>query len=221
MARPILVVGSSGQAGSVIDAVEQGGAFRIAGLLDRFRPMGSIVHGYSILGGEADISRLRAEHCIEGVAVAIGDNWGRSESVRLLLEQAPDLSFVTVVHPAATVSSRATAGSGTVVLAGAVVGANCKLAQFCIVNTNSSIDHDCILGAYSSIAPGATLGGNVTVGAFSAVCLGANIVHGCRVGEHTVLGAGATLLSDLSDHVVAYGLPARPVRTRATGEPYL
>jgi acetyltransferase-like isoleucine patch superfamily enzyme len=90
-----------------------------------------------------------------------------------------------------------------------------------IVNTKASLDHDGIMGASSSFAPAVTAGGEVTIKPFAAVLLGANIIHGISTGEHSVVGAGSLVLSNVPDRVVAYGLPARIIRTRQPGEPYL
>ena len=59
------------------------------------------------------------------------------------------------------------------------------------------------------------------MGEYTAVCLGARVVHKIRIGPHTVIGAGATVLCDLPHHVVAYGTPARVVRSREESELYL
>lgn len=40
------------------------------------------------------------------------------------------------------------------------------------------------------------------------------VVVGCRVGEGAVVGAGATVLSDVPDHAIAVGSPARVVGMR-------
>jgi len=61
----------------------------------------------------------------------------------------------------------------------------------------------------------------VHIGAFTAVGLGASVIHEVTIGPHTVIGAGAVVLVEVPDHVVAFGVPARVVRARAEGEPYL
>jgi acetyltransferase-like isoleucine patch superfamily enzyme len=106
-------------------------------------------------------------------------------------------------------------------MAGAVVNPGARVGAFCILNTNSSIDHDCILEDYASLAPGVVTGGGVVIGRYTAIGIRATVVHGVRIGEHSVIGAGATVLHDIPDHVVAYGTPARVVRNRQTGDPYL
>jgi serine acetyltransferase len=47
------------------------------------------------------------------------------------------------------------------------------------------------------------------------------VIHARTIGVHCVIGAGALVLADLPDSVLAYGLPARVVRARKEGEPYL
>ena len=112
-------------------------------------------------------------------------------------------------------------GCGPVVMPGAVINANASIGKFCIVNTKASLEHDCALADYASVAPGVTVGGNVSVGELSASCIGATIAHRVRIGRETVLGAGSTLLADLDDNVLAYGTPAKRIRGRTADEQYL
>jgi acetyltransferase-like isoleucine patch superfamily enzyme len=75
--------------------------------------------------------------------------------------------------------------------------------------------------SYSSLSSGVTLGGNCHIGRFTAISLGAKMIENTTILEHTIIGAGSLVLSDFPAHVVAYGSPARLVRKRKTGEPYL
>jgi len=104
---------------------------------------------------------------------------------------------------------------------GAIIQTNCQIGRFCIVNTGASIDHDSTMKDYSSLAPQACTGGNVTIGAFSAIGLNACLKHRVAIGDHTVVGAGATVLDDFPANTVVYGTPARQIRSRTAGEPYL
>lgn len=106
-------------------------------------------------------------------------------------------------------------------MAGAVVNPGCQIGEFCIVNTNSSLDHDSVMDDYSSLGPRVATGGNVTIGAYSAICLGANIVHRVSIGAHTVVGAGATVLDNLPGLVTAWGTPARVTGSRNREDSYL
>jgi sugar O-acyltransferase (sialic acid O-acetyltransferase NeuD family) len=156
-----------------------------------------------------------------GCIVAIGDNWRRHLMVERIAGLAPELQFVTAVHPSAQIARGVTLGRGTVVMAGVVVNSDSRVGDFCILNTNASLDHDGVMENYSSLAPGAVTGGNVRLGAYSAVSLGARVLQGLTIGEHTVIGAGALVLADVPGFSVAYGTPAAIVRTRGAGDKYL
>jgi sugar O-acyltransferase (sialic acid O-acetyltransferase NeuD family) len=219
MAQRIVIVGASGHAKVVADIVEREGKYAIAGLIDSFREAGASAFGYRILGSERDLSGTVQDEGIGGAIVAIGDNWHRARMAFALARM--DIPFVSAVHPSAIVARDVALGAGTVVMANAVVNPGARLGMHCIVNTRVSIDHDCTLGDFASVAPGATLGGEVVLGDFAAVGLGADVIHQRRIGAHAVIGAGALVLRDVPGHCVAYGMPARVIRSREEGEPYL
>ena len=183
----ILVIGSSGHAKVVLDILEKEGRFRVVGLIDSFRPAGETSFGYEILGSEAELAALARTHAVRGCLVAVGDNWKRSLVVENVRAFAPELEFITAVHPSAQIARGVTVGRGVAIMAGAVINSDCRVGDFCLINTNASLDHDGVMDDFSSLAPNATAGGNVQIGAFSAVSLGASIVHRRRVGGHSVV----------------------------------
>lgn len=177
--------------------------------------------GYEILGTEAEFQRIAADLAVDGAIVAIGDNWTRHLVVRSLRALMPALPFVSAIHPSAQVARGAHLDQGCAVMAGAVINPNASVGAFCIVNTNASLDHDSVMEEFASLAPNASTGGNARIGAFSAICQGANVIHGVAIGEHTVVGAGATVLDNVPPFSLAYGTPARVVRSRQPGNKYL
>ncbi|GEM_PF-5992704 len=62
-----------------------------------------------------------------------------------------------------------------------------------MVNTNAVVSHDCVVGAYTHIAPGALLAGHVHVGEQTLVGIGVRIGSGVRVGN------GVLLLANVPD----------------------
>lgn len=217
----LVVIGGSGHGKVVLDTLDCERRHVVVGLLDAAIPRGSLVMGRPVLGQEEDLPRLMEQLDIEAGMVAIGDNWTRARVMERLKTLAPGFRFAAAVHPSARVAQDVVIGDGTVVMAGAVIQPGCRLGVGAIVNTSASLDHDGLLGDYSSLAPGVVAGGNLALGAYSAVGLGALIRHGIRIGEHTVVGAGSLVLHEIPSHVVAYGAPARIIRSRAAGELYL
>ncbi len=113
-------------------------------------------------------------------------------------------------------------------------GSNISIGQDAFVNANAFFMDDApiTIGEHSRIGPGAqlmtalhpvdehqrrregweraapiTIGENVWLGA--AVTVG----PGVTIGQNSVVGAGSVVLSDIPDHVVAAGSPAKVIRT--------
>jgi sugar O-acyltransferase (sialic acid O-acetyltransferase NeuD family) len=219
--KNVVLIGAGGHGKVVIDIIEKEKAFSLLGLLDSRLTVDERLLTYQVLGSDTDLPTLYQQLNIYGAVVAIGDNWLRSEVVDRVRRTVPELIFVNCVHPSAQIASDVTIGAGNIIMAGCVVNSGTVIGNCCILNTGCSIDHDCVVGDYASFGPRSCAGGNVEVGSFSAVCLGANIIHRRKIGSHTVVGAGATVLTDLPSNIVAYGTPARQVRSRLPGDKYL
>ena len=213
--RRLLIVGAGGHGVSLYDVAIAAG-YRVLGFVD---DAGS---GTSLVDLPATDFDLAAYASGGGLlAVAIGDNSSRE---RVWNESFPGASvdqFPTLVHPSASVSSRAQVGPGCVIHPGVVIGPLATIGAFCILNSSSVLEHECTMGDFASLAPGSIVGGRSTIGARSAVGLGAVIKHGVSVGGDTVVGANSYVHFDLDDRVVAFGSPARVMRVREPREPYL
>ena len=74
-------------------------------------------------------------------------------------------------------------------MAGSVVNPCTKIGKGCIINTGSTIDHDCVIEDYVHISPGVNVAGLVSVGAL------------------TWLGIGSVVNNNLVLHQVALLVP--------------
>jgi len=219
--RRMLIFGSSGHASVLLDAIELVDGFRIVGFLDDTLEAGVIQGGYPILGKFSDAETASSRCAATDAIIAIGDNWQRRRTCWELVRILPNLRFPIIMHPSAVVSTSAELGEGTVILAGSHVGPRSRVGKFCIVNTGGSLDHDCVMSDFSSLAPGAFAGGSVKIGECSAIGVGVSISHQVSIGSHSLVGTGAAVVRDIPDFVVAYGNPAKVRRPRREGEPYL
>ena len=217
----VLVIGGADQGRQVIDAIVARGFHTAVGVLDRALARGDTVAGVPVLGSDDELSICATEVGADHYVVAIGDNTTRGRVLDGALAAAPQLQPATIVHPAAVIGHEVIIGAGSILLAGAVVGNSTTLGRGVLLGIHASVDHDGFVADYASLGPGATTGGTVRVGRATAIGLGANVIHGITIGHDTVVGAGALVLEDLPPFVVAYGVPARVVRVREPGEPYL
>ena len=143
-----------------------------------------------------------------GVHIAIGNNAARQNVFQLL----KDVDVVSLIHPSAVISSRASVGVGVFVAPNAVVNAQSFIGSGAIVNTSASIDHDCDLKDFVHVSPGANLAGGVCVGARTWVGIGASIIQRVNLGCDVIIGAGSTVLSDIPDGMLAVGSPCEVVK---------
>jgi len=85
--------------------------------------------------------------------------------------------------------------------------------NFSILNTRSSIDHDCNIGNFVHIAPGVTLSGGVRVGHRSLIGVGATLIQSTTVGSDCIIAAGAVVVTDCIKAGIYVGCPATLIRT--------
>ncbi|MCK6509340.1 acetyltransferase [Myxococcota bacterium] len=143
--------------------------------------------------------------------VAIGGGHGKARlSISLQLRALGLLPF-SAIHPYAFVALDAQIGEGCQMMAKASLCTCARIGDYTILNTASSVDHDCVIGAGVHIAPGATLAGEVVVGDHAFIGAGATILPRIQIGEDAVVGAGAVVTKDVAPRCVVVGVPARPV----------
>jgi sugar O-acyltransferase (sialic acid O-acetyltransferase NeuD family) len=198
MSSSILVVGAGGHARSCIDVVESTGALRIAGLIGKVDEVGSMVFGYTVLGTEADLKRLRPSHREALVAVGHIRTAVPRETLFSLLRDL-DFALPVIVSPRGYVSPRATIGEGTIVMHGAVVNAGARIGRNCIVNSQALIEHDVEVGDHCHISTGARVNGGVTVGHGTFIGSGSTILQGIRIGDRCTVAMGASARRDCPD----------------------
>lgn len=217
----IVVIGASGQGKIAADALEKAGEHQIIGWIDSFKPAGTVVYGYEILGSEAELPALIDRYEIYGGMMGIGVNEIRHRLSTRIRKLAPEFRFINAIHPSVQLARGVEVGEGVLMLAGAVVNSDSRVGDFATLSVRSSLDHDGALGDFAFMGPGAAASGGVHIGSFSFIAVGVSILHNVRVGEHTVVGAGSTVVRDLPGCVVAYGTPAKVVRKRIPGDRYL
>lgn len=202
MSKAIVLVGGSGHAKVIIDAIRLSGG-EIFGILDDGIPAGTQVLGVTVLGNTNEYEKYKSHPFL----VAIGNN-----EIRRRLAEKMDVCWTKVVHPSATVSQYADLGEGTVVMPGAVINAGASIGKHCIINTGSVVEHDNVLGDYVHISPNAALGGTVTVGENTHVGLGAYVRNNLDICGGCTIGVGAVVVKNIAEPGVYAGVPAGRIK---------
>jgi len=215
MKPSIIIIGTGGHAVSTAN-VAHGSGMNVIAFVDDNKA------GVNLL----DIPVITTQQCInesrtENLAIAIGDNALRERVSNEYKSAMPDAKFPPLIHNSAVIGINTEVEDGTVVMPQVNIGPNCKVGVFCILNTSSSIDHDCEMDAFSSIAPRVVTGGNVKIGLSSAISISATVKHEVVIGDDVVIGANSYVNKNVESNVVAYGSPCKFVRSRNKGDSYL
>lgn len=219
--KNIVVFGTGNTARVVIEIIEVKGKYNILGLIDATKGrIGERVKGYRIIGSDADLLNAPWSGDVVGGIIAVGDNFLRKVIADKIIELLPNFVFVSIVHPSTVISQTASIGDGSMIMAGVIINNNGRIGRHCLLNTNSSIDHDSIMENYSSLAPGVVIGGCSHLGECSSISLGANVINDVTIGEHTVVGAGSTVLNDIPPYTISYGTPCKTIKKRRQGDKY-
>ena len=96
-------------------------------------------------------------------------------------------------------------------MAGAVINPGVGIGKGCIINTCSSVDHDCDVGDYVHIAVGSHLCGTVSVGDGTWIGAGATVINNVFICSDCMIGAGAVVVNDIQESGTYVGVPARRI----------
>lgn len=219
--RKIFLFGAGMHGQTCIDIIEKQGEYEIIGIIDSQKTIGSYVDGYEILGRMEDLPKLMQIHRIKVGFIGIGDNWVRKKVSEEIYSFSPEFEFINVIHPSAVFGKNVSLGKGILIGAETFVSSSCKIGNF------SFLHHKVLLGLhnqiddFSSVSLGSLTGGKVTIGMNSAITLRVVIKDRIKIGSNSIIGLGSVVLKDIPDFVVAYGNPAKIIRTRKADDQYL
>lgn len=136
--------------------------------------------------------------------IGIGDN-----RIRKQLAQTINHVFGVLIHPSASLDRLSSVGEGSVVMHRAVIQRGTRIGKHGIINTASSIDHDCVLGDFVHIAPNATLCGEVVIGDQTFIGAGAVVLPQIKIGKRVTVGAGSVVTKNIPDGATVVGNPGK------------
>ncbi len=212
----VIVIGAGGHARSCIDILLQNDEYELIGCVDKsydkseeqYLKIGQ--RQIPVIGTDDSLEDIYISG-IKHVFVALGSNSLRKK----LYERVISIGFmpINIISQQSVISPTASIGNGICVMAGAVINANTVVGDNCIVNTNCSLDHDCCVGANCHIAPGVAVSGLVNIGELVQLGTGTSVIDGVTIGEKSFIGAGSVVVKDIPSNVLAYGVPARVIRS--------
>lgn len=191
--------GASGH-GKVIAEIAEECNISIKGFIDGNKAITTVLD-YKVIASDA-------VGLVGDTVISIGNNKIR----KVIATRDIHLNFVSILSPRANISKRTLIEEGTVVMMGATINSEVKIGIHCIINTNASVDHDCILEDYVHVSPNVALAGNVEVGEGTHIGIGASVIQGIKIGKWCTIGAGAVIIKDVPDYAVVVGNPGKIIK---------
>ncbi|MDB4505929.1 acetyltransferase [Saprospiraceae bacterium] len=139
---------------------------------------------------------------------AIGNNKIRQE-INTTIQNKINSFPINAIHKNASISTSANLGNGIMIGDGCIINACSTIGDGVICNTQAVIEHECIIGHYSHIAPGAVLCGNVKVGEQTFIGAKSVVREGVKIGNNVIIGAGTVIIKDIPDNSKVVGSPQR------------
>jgi len=208
---PPLILYGAGGLGRELLAVAGRCGRTVIGFVDDAAPAGTMVNGIPVLGsGEWLVNNMPDAE----VLVAVGDPSAKGSIVRKL-EHAGNIRFcAALVDPAAHLLDAGTIrlGTGSVITAGCVLTTAINIGDHVLINLNTSIGHDTVIGNFSSLMPGCSISGQVTVGSEVLIGTGAILLNNISIGNNCMVGAGSVVNHDVAPDRKVVGVPARELK---------
>jgi sugar O-acyltransferase (sialic acid O-acetyltransferase NeuD family) len=191
----ILLYGASGHA-KVICSILESINIHVEGIFDDNKKQ-SFLNRYSIIGPYDKKYKSNLP-----ILISIGDNL-----IRKKISQKLSHHFSSAIHISSIIDDMSKIGKGTTICQSTIIQRDVHVGMHCIVNTNASVDHDCIISDFVHISPSVTLCGNVYIGEGTHIGAGATIIPNIKIGKWCVIGAGAVITKDIPDYSLVVGVP--------------
>ena len=138
---------------------------------------------------------------------------GNAKIPQQIQEEIEDdgLCCTTLIHPSSVIAEHVEIGSGSVVMANAVINPSTKIGRGCIINTCASVDHDNQTADYVHVSVGAHLAGSVSVGERTWIGIGAVVSNNVEICGDCMIGAGGVVVKDIPENCTVVGNPAKPI----------
>jgi sugar O-acyltransferase (sialic acid O-acetyltransferase NeuD family) len=208
--KDIAIVGSGGlgkETAVLLHQINQHElSWNVIGFYDDGSAAGQKVAGHLVLGNVDDLNKVN--HPLY-VIMAIGDPMIKKQVVGRI--KNPHVKFPVLIHPSANIGLNVQVGEGTMITAGCRLTVDIEIKKHVLLNLNTTVGHDVVVGGFCSVMPGVHLSGNVTIGECVLIGTGASVLQKMSIGGNVVIGAGAVVNKSVKENVTVAGVPARSI----------
>lgn len=163
---------------------------------------GTVIHPYAVIEADSVIGK----NCVIKSHTSIG-----SEGMGITLNPETDLLEKLPQIGNVVMEDHVDIGPNTTVRRGAL--GQTLIKEGCKIGSLINIGHNCIIGRNVILTCNIVTSGSSIIGDYVYVGVNAMIRNGIEIGEKTQIGMGAVVTKSLPANVIAYGSPARVIRS--------
>ena len=205
----LYIIGAGNVGGFIAYHVKDMGTFQLKGFLDDDKSKhGKRLYDIPVVGF---IDMLYNTSNEVAVVIAIANPLIKQQIVSKLKNNNL-IHFPSFIHPSVWLGEKVRVGEGAIIYPGVSINYESDIQDFSTINMNVAIGHNCLLGAYSTLAPGVNLGGFTSVGVASFLGIGSSTIQGVKIGENVTIGGMSMIIASIPNGVTVVGNPGRIIK---------
>lgn len=209
MSKKVLLWGAKSKSRIIIEMINEiyEDNAEVIGIFDRTIDKLPFKTNISLYTKKTDIEILckMSSHFV----VCIGGEHGFARFKTAMLLQQRGIKPLNLISAYGLLDKLESYGEGIQVMPGAIAHKFSRIGKQCILNTNSTVDHECSLGDGVHIMGGASVAGRVAIGDFSTIGTNATVLPNILIGKNVYVGAGSVVTKNIENNVVVAGNPAK------------
>ena len=211
--KKIIIFGAGRGGRDVLQLIEQINmqslTWSVLGFIDK-NPLliGSMVDGIRVYNSLSGISEdFEGTYAITGIQSPDL----RKKIIEVEIENN-GLKLARLIHPSINVSEDCVIAEGCVIFPGVFIAKNVSLGKSVLVNYNSLLGIDLVIGDFSFVGPSVTITASCSIGNSSTIGAGCLFVPGVKVGNNCMIGLGTKLIDSVEDSQNVFDFPRKITR---------
>lgn len=209
----IVILGGEGDgvvvASLISDIQKQNPNIKLLGFLNNSKE--TEILGFPVLGDLSDWKIFESDKNVFFITALLKTKHSFQRSNLINGLQIPLDRYCNVIHPTATISDYSEIGIGVVIGPYVTVMPNVVIGNHCSFRAGASIGHDCQINDFCYMGPNATMAGRSVLRKGAHIGPNASVLDGKIVGEHALLGMGSVALKNIEAFKVYFGVPSRKI----------
>lgn len=214
--KKVIILGGLGNgsviASAIADANRRGfEEIEFAGYLNDRKCKDDLISGDPVIGKLGDVDKfVKAGYLFINTIYRID---GQRERIDLFHNlNIPESSLATFIHPTAYVAPNVDLAPGVVIMPNVNISPDVKIGRCSLIMAGATIGHNSKIGDYCHLAAQSCISSFVKISAGVHIGLNATVREGIHIREFSALGMGSVLVEDIPENEIWAGNPAKFLR---------